>query len=125
MGFKGVVITDAFEMRGLTTLYPNEPSTTAKAAVDAIKAGADVIMLPTDLDGAFHAILDAVKKGEIPESRIDESVRKVLAMKAAVGLNESRFVDVNKAAALFSETKDAEFAQYVTDQAVTLVRNNV
>src|SRR5947209_1971573 len=71
LGFKGVVITDALEMRGLTALYPpSQGSPTAKAAVDAVKAGNDVILWPTDLDGAFNGIIAAVKDGEIPQSRI-------------------------------------------------------
>jgi beta-N-acetylhexosaminidase len=125
LGFKGVVLTDALEMKGITTLYdPKKGSPTALAAVDAIKAGCDVIMIPTDLDGAFHAIIDAVKSGEIPESRIDESVRKVLQMKAAVGLNKNRFVDLGHVAELASNPEDLAFAQHVADEAVTLVRDN-
>jgi len=78
----------------------------------------------TDLDGAFHAIINAVRSGEIPESQIDESVRKILEMKASVGLDKSRFVDANQANTLTSRPEDMEFAQHVADQAVTLVRNN-
>jgi|HubBroStandDraft_6_1064221.scaffolds.fasta_scaffold522978_2 beta-glucosidase-like glycosyl hydrolase len=59
-------------------------------------------MVPSDLDGAFHVTIDAVVRGEIPESRIDESVRKILEMKAAVELDKNRFVDLNQAAALAS-----------------------
>jgi beta-N-acetylhexosaminidase len=125
LGFTGVVITDALEMKGITTLYDSkERSPTARAAVDAIKAGCDVIMLPTDLDGAFHAIIDAIHRGEIPESRINESVRKVLQMKAAAGLNESRFVDLDKVEERTSRAEDMEFAQRIADEAVTLVRHN-
>lgn len=125
LGFKGVVLTDALEMRGLTQLYdPRKGSPTALAAVDAVKAGNDVIMLPTDLDGAFHAIVNAVRSGQIPESRIDESVRKILEMKASVGLNESRFVDLKQVSALTGKPEDLDFAQSVADEAVTLVRDN-
>jgi beta-N-acetylhexosaminidase len=125
LGFKGVVLTDALEMQGLTRLYdPQKGSPTARAAVDAVKAGCDVIMVPTDLDGAFRAIIEAVRRGEISESRIDESVRKILEMKAMVGLHKSRFVDLDQVAALTSKPKDIEFAQHVADQAVTLVRDS-
>jgi beta-N-acetylhexosaminidase len=125
LGFKGVVLTDALEMQGLTKLYdPQKGSPTARAAVDAVKAGCDVIMVPTDLDGAFRAIIEAVRRGEISESRIDESVRKILEMKAMVGLNKSRFVELDQVAALTSKPKDMEFAQHVADEAVTLVRNS-
>jgi len=125
LGFKGVVLTDALEMKGITTLYdPKKGSPTALAAVDAVKAGCDVIMVPTDLDGAFHAIIDAVKSGEIAESHIDDSVRKILLMKAAVGLHKNRFVDLEHVAELAGKPEDMAFAQHVADEAVTLVRNN-
>src|SRR5215469_13332649 len=125
LGFKGVVVTDALEMRGLTSLYPpQQGSPTAKAAVDAVKAGNDVILWPTDLDGAFNGIIAAVKGGQIPESRIDESVKKILEMKASVGLDRSRSVDLDKVPYLMSKPEDMQFAQQVADQAVTLVRDN-
>jgi beta-N-acetylhexosaminidase len=125
LGFKGVVLTDALEMRGMTGLYdPQGGSPTAQAAVDAVKAGCDVIMTPTDLDGAFHAIIRSVQSGEIPESRIDEAVRRILTMKAAAGLNKSRLVDLDRVASLAQNPADFDFAQHVADEAVTLVRNN-
>ena len=125
LGFKGVVITDALEMRGLTHLYPpGKESPTARAAVDAVKAGDDVILWPTDLDGAFKGIIAAVKSGQIPEARIDVSVRKILEMKASVGLNKERLVDLDQVSWLVNTPADAAFAQQIADQAVTLVRNN-
>jgi beta-N-acetylhexosaminidase len=125
LGFKGVVITDALEMQGIKKLYdPARGSPTARAALDAVRAGCDVIMIPTDLDGAFHAIIAAVTNGEIPERRIDESVRKILAMKAAVGLDKNPFVDLDQVLALTSKPEDIAFAQDVADKAVTLVREN-
>jgi beta-N-acetylhexosaminidase len=125
LGFKGVVLTDALEMKGITTLYdPKKGSPTALAAVDAIKAGCDVIMIPTDLDGAFHGIVEAVRKGEISESRINDSVRKILQMKASVGLDKSRFVDLEQVSKLVSKPQDMEFAQHISDEATTLVRNS-
>lgn len=125
LGFRGVVVTDALEMRGLTSLYPPQRgSATAKASVDAVKAGNDVILWPTDLDGAFHGIIAAVQRGEISESRIDESVRKILEMKTSVGLNQARLVNLEQVPYLVSKPEDMQFAQQVADEAVTLVRNN-
>ena len=123
--FNGVVVTDALDMRGLTSLYPpGEGSPTARAAVDSVKAGNDVILWPTDLDGAFNGILDAVKRGEIPVAQIDASVKKILEMKASVGLDKNRFVDLQQVSYLVSKPEDMQFAQQVADEAVTLVRNN-
>jgi len=124
LGFKGVVLTDAIEMRGITTLYDQDDgSPTARAALDAVKAGCDVIMIPSDLDGAFHAIIDSVRSGEIPESRINDSVRKILQMKASVGLDKSRSVDIDQALPLTSKPEDMDFGQHISDEAITLVRN--
>jgi beta-N-acetylhexosaminidase len=124
LGFQGVVITDALEMRGLTRLYPQEANPSGRIAVDAVKAGDDVLMVPRDLDAAFTAIVAAVRSGEIPESRVDESVRRILRMKAALGLNESRFVDLDRVRVMFAKTDADEFAQQVSDSAITLVRDN-
>jgi beta-N-acetylhexosaminidase len=125
LGFKNLVVTDALEMRGLTSLYPPEKgSPTAKAAIDAVKAGNDVILWPTDLEGAFHGIIDAVRQGQIPESRIDDSVRRILSMKASLGLHKSRLVDLEQVPYLVDKPEDMQFAQQVADDAVTLVRDN-
>jgi beta-N-acetylhexosaminidase len=125
LGFKNIVVTDALEMRGLTSLYPPEKgSPTAKAAVDAVKAGNDVILWPTDLDGAFHGIIAAVRQSEITESRIDDSVRRILEMKASLGLDKARLVDLEQVPYLVDKPEDLRFAQQVADDAVTLVRDN-
>src|SRR5260370_15227903 len=96
----------------------------ARAAVDAVKAGNDVILWPTDLDGAFNGIVDAVKKGEIPEAQIEASVKKILALKASVGLDENRFVDCQQVSYLVSKPDVLGVGQQLADEAVTLVRNN-
>jgi beta-N-acetylhexosaminidase len=125
LGFKSIVVTDALEMRGLTSLFPpGRGSPTAKAAVDAVKAGNDVILWPTDLPGAFRGIVEAVKAGEIPVSRINVSVKRILEAKASLGLNKARLVDPARVPYLVSRPEDMEFAQHVADEAVTLVRDN-
>lgn len=125
LGFKNLVVTDAMEMRGLTSLYPPEQGNpSGRAAVDAVKAGNDVILLPSDLEGAFQGIVEAVKHGQIPESRIDDSVRRILEMKASLGLHKARLVDLEQVPYLVNKPADMEFAQQVADDAVTLVRDN-
>ena len=124
LGFGGIVMTDALEMRGLREFYAKDPDPNGRIAVEAIKAGVDMLTLPPDLPAAFNAIVAAVKSGEIPESRIDESVNKILAVKAALRLNENRFVDLGHVRAIFADRAPFEFAQQVSDRAVTLIRNN-
>ena len=81
MKFNGVIVTDALDMGAVTRYYsPGE------TAVKAILAGVDILLMPQDLDAAYNAVLDAVRNGEISESRIDESVRRILEMKARFGV---------------------------------------
>src|SRR5260370_614958 len=125
LGFKNIIVTDALEMRGLTALYPpGEGNPAGRAAVDAVKAGNDVILMPADLDGAFRGIVDAVKQGAISQSRIDGSVKRILEMKASLGLQKARLVDLAQAPYVVSKQEEMQFAQQLADDAVTLVRDN-
>jgi len=123
LGFKGVIITDALEMQGLTLLYPSSSSPTREAALDAVRAGADVLMVPTDLDGAYWAIINAVKDGTIAERRLDDSVSRILQLKAKLGLFNNRFVDLNSIQKTFHDPMPFAMAQRVADDSVTLVKN--
>ena len=76
LGYDGLVITDALNMGAVT-----KELAAGEAAVMAVKAGVDILLMPPDLDAAVGAIEAAVKKGEIAEERIDESVGKILAKK--------------------------------------------
>ncbi|MFB3918226.1 MAG: glycoside hydrolase family 3 protein [Terriglobales bacterium] len=123
LGFQGIVVTDAFDMNGLMRLYANRGGS-ARAAVDAVKAGDDVILIPQDLDAAYNGILTAVRSGEIPESRIDVSVLKILQAKASVGLHKARLVDLESLPKVVGKPENLALAQQVADEAVTLVRDD-
>src|SRR5207244_5372762 len=96
LGFKGFVVTDVLDMAGLTRLYA---ANIGRAAVDAVKAGSDALLIPADLDASYRAMLDAAHSGEIPQAQIDASVLKLLKAKAALGLHKARSVDCEKLAA--------------------------
>jgi beta-N-acetylhexosaminidase len=121
LGFKGLVVTDALDMGGLTRLYQND---IGRAAVEAFKAGNDMLLIPADLDASYQAMLKAVKSGEIPESRVDQSVLKILQAKASVGLNKARLVDIDELGKVMGTPENLAFGQRVADQAITLVRDN-
>lgn len=121
LGFKGLVITDALDMGGLTRLYQDD---IGRAAVEAFKAGNDMLLIPADLDASYQAMLKAVRSGEIPQSRVDESVLKILKAKASVGLNKARLVDIDGLGKVMGKPENLAFGQQVADQAVTLVRDN-
>jgi beta-N-acetylhexosaminidase len=125
MGFNGIVVTDALNMHGLMNLFPEGGSAAAgRVAVEAVKAGDDVLIIPSDLDGSYNGLLQAVRSGEIPESRIDQSVLKILRAKAEVGLNKAKLVDIDAVNRLVASPKSLELAQEIADEAVTLVRDN-
>ncbi|HEV2992207.1 MAG TPA: glycoside hydrolase family 3 N-terminal domain-containing protein [Candidatus Angelobacter sp.] len=125
LGFKGLVVTDALEMGALTRLYPQAGSAaSAQAAVDAFKAGNDILLLPSDLKGAYQGLLDAVHSGTITESQINESVLKILRAKASVGLHKARLVDINRVAERVAQPESLLVAQQVAASSLTLVREN-
>ena len=76
MGYDGVVITDALNMGAISNYY-----TSGDAVKLSIKAGADIMLMPEDFKSAVAALEEAVESGEIPETRIDESVRRILTLK--------------------------------------------
>lgn len=125
LGFRGIVITDAMDMNGITRIFGgNTPQSAGRAAVEAIKAGADCILIPGDLEGAYNGVLAAVKSGELPESRIDESVIKLLRAKAALGLHKNRYVDLNAVNDAVSRPENVALAQRIADDAVVHVRES-
>src|SRR5205809_2160898 len=85
LGFQGIVVTDALDMGALTRLYSAD---IGREAVDAFKAGNDELLIPPDLGAAYRAMIAAVRSGEIPESRLDSSVLKILKTKASLGLHK-------------------------------------
>lgn len=77
LGYDGVIITDAMAMGAVADNY-----TSAEAAVTAVKAGVDIVLMPQNLDEAFNGVMNAVTDGEISMARLDESVMRILKLKA-------------------------------------------
>lgn len=76
MGFDGMVITDALNMGAITEQYSS-----ADAAVKALQAGVDMLLMPQDFEGAYQGVLQAVGDGRLTEDRINESVTRILKIK--------------------------------------------
>ncbi|MFF0474230.1 glycoside hydrolase family 3 protein [Streptomyces sp. NPDC004284] len=81
LGYDGVVVTDALGMEGVRTKYGD-----ARVPVLALKAGVDQLLNPPKLDVAWNAVLAAVRAGELTEARLDESILRILRLKAKLGL---------------------------------------
>lgn len=121
MGFKGIVVTDALDMAGLTRLYAND---VGRAAVEAFKAGNDLLIIPADLDASYRAMMKAVESGEISRAQLDQSVLRILELKASLGLHKARLVDVSQLSSLVGRPENLAVGQQIADEAITLVRDN-
>jgi beta-N-acetylhexosaminidase len=118
LGFEGLVVTDAMDMGGITVRYaPGD------AAVRAFLAGADALLMAPVPDAAYDALLAAAKSGQIPQERLDASVRRILRAKARLGLNETRLVDVNALNEKFGSVVWQAESQEISDRGITLLRD--
>ncbi len=115
MGFRGVIVTDAFSMKAISDHFGKE-----EAVLMAVKAGADVVLMPEDVDKAFKAIRRAVDGGEIPVERIEQSAKRIVSLKFRRGLFEKK----NKTG--FSEERAAHqaLAREASDRCVTVLRSD-
>jgi beta-glucosidase-like glycosyl hydrolase/CubicO group peptidase (beta-lactamase class C family) len=118
LGFQGLIVTDAMDMGGITAR--NAPG---EAAVRAVAAGADAVLMPPVPDAAFEALQAAVKSGRISRERLDASVRRILQAKARLGLHKERLVDVNAINEKFGSAARQKEAQDISDRGVTLLRD--
>ncbi len=122
LGFHGLVVTDALDMAGLTKVFTGSEHDIAGAeAVAAVRAGNDMVIIPGDLDGAASGLINAVKQGEISEAGVDESVLKILFLKASLGLNRNRVVDLSAVEKEVAQPQSRTIAQKASDEAVALV----
>ncbi len=114
LGFRGLIITDDLDMKGITSQMSQ-----AEAAVRAVEAGADVILVvhTPQQDATYAALLQAVRGGRLSQARIDESVRRILALKARYGL----FDPPPRSLAGIGGPEHRELARRACEAAVTLV----
>ena len=81
LGYQGLIVTDSLAMQAITDMY-----TPGQAAVKALQAGADLLLMPNGLADAYTAVLEAVQDGTIPQQRLDESVQRILQCKYQYGI---------------------------------------
>jgi beta-N-acetylhexosaminidase len=117
LGFDGLVFTDALTMEGVRA--GRHPGSTA---VQAVLAGADVLLMPPSAREAIDSVVAAVVSGRIGEDRIDASVRRILGAKARVGLDVRRTVALERLDASISPAAHRRWAQDVADRSLTLPR---
>lgn len=116
--FDGIIVTDAMEMGAIKKTFSDE-----RSAVMAVIAGADVVLIPNSSKVAIDTIENAVKKGEITEERINESVRRLLKAKYKLGLAENRLVDLSKVNSIIEKPENVREANAIAEKSITLLRN--
>jgi beta-glucosidase-like glycosyl hydrolase/CubicO group peptidase (beta-lactamase class C family) len=118
MGFEGLLLTDAIRMRAISDGYG-----VGEAAILAIEAGADIILAPADIWTTLDAVEEAVTSGRISRERLDASVRRVLEMKARVGLHEGRTVNLDRIADRVATAEHLALADSAAARSITLPRD--
>jgi beta-N-acetylhexosaminidase len=119
MRFDGLIFTDSMSMNAISKNFGND-----KAAVMAVRAGADFVLHSPDDDAAFAAIKAAVESGEISRQQLDESVLRILRAKARLGLHTSRVVDVNGVETKVGGRAHAAIGAEICERAITLIKDD-
>ena len=117
-GYEGLIITDALEMGALTSHTWH-----GEAAVKAIEAGADIILLPIDVEIAINSIYNAVLDNRISEKRIDESLKRIISEKERIGMFDKNTDVWNNVEKSIKIKKHTKIAQQIANESITLVKD--
>ena len=120
MGFKGIIISDAMDMRGVLDQFG-----AAEAAKRGIAAGIDVLIQPSDVSQTIDAVVAGVSEGRYTAARLDSSVRRVLETKRRLGLAQKKLVDLNALRFLVGDSSDLQVARRVAEKSMTLVKDSL
>ncbi|MFY0543774.1 glycoside hydrolase family 3 protein [Brevibacillus sp. H7] len=123
LGFDGVVSTDAMNMQAIADHFGP-----VDAAVRAVKAGVDIVLMPIGLESVTAGVLQAVKSGEIDEKRIDVSVKRILTLKVKRGIFKTENPadveeQIDRAKAVLGSTQNKQVEGDAAEGAITLVKN--
>lgn len=119
LGFQGILTTDDLWYEHVVNRFG-----ATEVALRAFEAGHDIILKPKDPAATIAALAAAVRSGRIKESRIDASLRKLLVLKARLGLHKGRFIDEDRVNALVGTPAHLAVAQQAADRSLTLLKNN-
>jgi len=120
MGFRGIIISDAMDMRAVLDQFG-----AAEAVKRAIAAGIDVLIQPLDVSQTIDAVVAGVTEGRYREARLDSSVRRVLEIKRKLGLVQSKLVDLSALRFLVGDSSNVQIARQVAEKSITLVKDSL
>jgi beta-N-acetylhexosaminidase len=146
LGFKGLLVTDAMDMNGVlarVTVGQAAGQTTGQPVAGnygmavsnsigigeacklAIAAGADILLMPSDVPAAIDAVVSGVREGRFTQARVDSSVRRTLEMKERLDLDRRRFVDLDSVQALVGDTTHLAMAATTAQRSITLAKDSL
>jgi beta-N-acetylhexosaminidase len=117
LGFGGLVVTDGLNMDGV-----RKGRSPGEVAVEAVQAGADILLMPPAVGEAIDAVVAAIDAGTVALSRIEASVRRILLAKATVGLDRERLTDPRRWPTALGAAEHQAWAERVAGESITLVR---
>ena len=118
LGFAGLLTSDDLWYEKMTKRFG-----AVKTGVLAVQAGHDVLLKPADAVEMIGGVVESVRSGEIPETRIDQSVRRILYWKARLNLHRNRFVDESRVAAVVGAREHQQVLRAIADRSLTLLVN--
>jgi beta-N-acetylhexosaminidase len=147
LGFKGLLVTDAMDMNGVLARVTVGQTAAATAASGgtvgsygvavsnsigiaeacklAIAAGADILLMPSDIPASIDAVVDGVREGRFTQARVDSSVRRVLMMKHELALDRRRLVDLDTLRAVVGDTANVAVAALAAERGITLAKDSL
>lgn len=141
MGFDGLLVTDALDMSGvLAQVRPTRTQTSesgayggapvpsaglAEVVIQALLAGNDILLMPSDVPTAIDGVVAGVASGRISEARLDASVRRVLETKLRLDLDRTRLVIIDSVARVVGDTANASTAQRIAQHSITLAKDSL
>ncbi len=120
MGFDGIIISDAMDMRGVLDQFG-----AAEAVKRAVAAGIDVLIQPQDVTQAIDAVVAGVSEGRYTEARLDLSVHRVLEAKRRIGLPEGKLVDINALRFRVGDSASVQAARRIAEKSITLAKDSL
>lgn len=118
LGFKGLVVTDALEMKGIAKFYSD-----GEESLRSLLAGNDLMILPSTAKGSVDAIMRGIKRGQISWEEVNRRVKKVLIAKYNLGLGNSQVINTANLADDLNTQSDS-LRRHIAQQAITLLNNN-
>jgi len=142
LGFRGLLVTDAMDMSGVLARVTVPGAATGPTATGnygtirnalsigeacklALAAGADVLLMPSDVPAAIDAVVDGVKEGRFSQARVDSSVRRILEIKQRMGLPRRRVVSLDSVRAIVGDSAHLTVAALAAQRGVTLAKDSL